>query len=211
MKYDPKILKLAENNVTVALSMGIDSLAVLHFLKTKFPRMNVHAIHFNHNLRGQNFDMEAKAIQFCSAMQIPLTVKRRDLYTQTGTSEADLREYRLKSFIGRGTIVTGHHLDDACESYLMNCFKGHSEYLPIPVKTEFDHFTIIRPFILTTKESMEHYVIQNDLGRWVVEDETNKDESYRRNWIRQTILPQINANGYNLYTTVRKRYGKINL
>jgi tRNA(Ile)-lysidine synthase TilS/MesJ len=93
----------------------------------------------------------------------------------------------------------------------MNCFKGHPDYLPIPVKTEFENFTIIRPFILTMKESMKNYIVENDLNRWVVEDETNKDESYRRNWIRQTLLPQINENGYNLYTTVKKRYGTINI
>lgn len=207
MKFQSKILKLANNNVTVALSMGVDSLAVCHFLKTRYPRMNVKAIHFNHNLRSQNFDMEAKAIKFCAAMQIPLTVKRRDRYTQKGESEAELRSYRLKAFTGHGFIVTGHHLDDACESYLMNCLKGHPDYLPIPVKTEFDNFTIIRPFILTTKESMEQYIIHHDLGRWVVEDETNTDENYRRNWVRHTMLPEIKENGYNLQTTVRKRYG----
>lgn len=192
--------------MTVALSMGVDSLAVLHFLKTRYPTHDIKAIHFNHNLRGQNFDMEMNAIRFCAEMQIPLTVRRRDRYTQKGQSEADLRKYRLEAFTGHGFIVTGHHLDDACESYLLNCLRGHQAYLPLPHFTEFDGFSIIRPFLLTPKADMVDYINANDLNKWVVEDETNTDESYRRNWIRHTLLPEINANGFNLYTTVRKKY-----
>jgi tRNA(Ile)-lysidine synthase TilS/MesJ len=40
----------------------------------------------------------------------------------------------------------------------------------------------------------------------VENDETNKDESYRRNWLRNNIIPQINEKRYNLQTVVKKRY-----
>lgn len=172
------------------------------------PKIELSAIHFNHNLRSQNFEMEGKAIRFCSKMQIPLVVKRRDRYTQKGESEADLRSYRLNAFGGQGFVVTGHHLDDACESYFMNCLRGHESFIPIPPVTEFDTFTLLRPFILTPKADIEVYIEKHNLSEWVVEDETNEDEKYRRNWIRHTMLPEIQKNGYNLYKTVKKRYLK---
>lgn len=207
MKFNSTILRKAQNKVTVALSMGADSLAVLHFLKTRMPKIQLSAIHYNHNLRGQNFEMEGKAIRFCHKHQIPLVVKRRNRYTQKGTSEADLRTYRLKAFAeSGGYIATGHHLDDACESYMMNCFKGQAEYMPIPTITEFDGFTVIRPFILTKKQDMLDYLTKHDLIDWIVEDETNVDQKYQRNWVRHSILPQVNSNGFNIYKTVGKIY-----
>lgn len=212
MKFNSKHLKEIEEPLCVALSMGVDSLAVLHFLKTKYPKRDISAFHFNHNLRGQNFEMEGKAIRFCAKYQIPLVVKRRNLHTHKDTYEAALRNARYEA-MGQEVshIVTGHHLDDAVENYLFNCFNGTPEHLPIPEKTvftEFDNLTVLRPFLLTKKVDMLKYVKQNELIEWIIEDETNKNQDYRRNWLRHTIIPHVNSVGYNLHKIVKKKYLK---
>ena len=206
MKFLMHILKKAENKVTVALSAGSDSIAVAHFLKVKYPKIKLRCFHFNHNLRAQNELMQSKAKEFCKDFDIPISVATR-LYSPD-TSEATLRDMRYRSMSGLGTVVTGHHLDDAVESYLYNCFNGVPEYLPIPLETDYTEkdLKIIRPFIISTKKEIQEYIKENSLEKYVVEDETNSDEKYRRNWLRYSIIPQINDKGYNLQTIVRKRY-----
>lgn len=207
MRFSSKIIKKANNKITVALSSGCDSVAVTHFLKTKYPKIELKCFHYNHNLRNQNLKMVKKAEKLCSDLDIPLTVKMRDS-SHMNASEADLRALRYGAMAGMGYVLTGHHLDDAVENYLYNCFNGTPEYLPIPLETEYKDLglTILRPFILSSKIEIENYIKNNKLEKYVENDETNKDESYRRNWLRNNLIPQVNEKGYNLQTVVKKRY-----
>ena len=206
MRFLMSVLKKAEGKVTVALSGGSDSVAVAHFLKTKYPKLDLWCFHYNHNLREQNNLMMEKSKEFCSEFKIPLLFGVRSLCD--GETECELRNARYKAMAGLGAIVTGHHLDDAVESYLYNCFNGVPQYLPIPLETDYPQYRIkvLRPFIISEKFYILEYIKSNNLERFVVEDETNTDEKYRRNWLRHNIIPQINDKGYNLKTIVRKKY-----
>lgn len=59
---------------------------------------------------------------------------------------------------------------------------------------------------------MQKYITFNKLENFLVEDETNKNMNanniYRRNWLRNNLIPQISDKGYNLKTIVKKRYSK---
>ena len=204
------VLKEVYPKAVVALSSGADSIAILHFLKTKYPKLNLSAIHYNHNLRSQNFDMQKSAEVFCKDYGIPLTVNVREKVEGEGSySEAELRLLRYQSFKGQGNVITGHHLDDAVESYLMNCFNGTPEYLPIPIQTHYKllDFCVFRPFLISTKEQILRYISNQNLEKYIVEDETNVEVKYRRNWIRHKIIPEVN-HFYNLQTIVKKKYLK---
>jgi tRNA(Ile)-lysidine synthase len=150
--------------------------------------------------------MVEKSKKFCTEFKIPLLLGVRSLCD--GETECELRNARYKAMAGLGAIVTGHHLDDAVESYLYNCFNGVPQYLPIPLETDYPQYRIkvLRPFIISEKSYILEYIKNNNLERFVVEDETNIDEKYRRNWLRHNIIPQINDKGYNLKTIVRKKY-----
>lgn len=221
MRFISKILKLANNDVCVAISAGIDSLACLHWLKTKYPRIALRAFYFNHRLRPQNLQMEISCRKFCQEFHIGLIVKERkedgflwdnNVFPPSDKfSESDMRKCRYEAMEGLGYVVTAHHLNDGVESYLMNCFNGVPEYLPIPLVTvwnDVENLNVIRPFILNTKEEFREYAAENNLNRFVVEDETNVNTIYRRNWIRQDIIPTVNGKGFNLETIVRKKYLK---
>jgi tRNA(Ile)-lysidine synthase len=206
MRFLMSILKKAKNKVTVALSAGSDSVAVSHFLKTRYPKIELQCFHFNHNLRTQNELMQSKAKEFCKDFGISLSIAKR--LQRDDNSEAALRAERYKSMAGLGAVITGHHLSDAVESYLYNCFNGVPEYLPIPLETDYFDIglKILRPFIISDKSEILSYIEENNLEKYVVDDETNTDEKYRRNWIRNNIIPQISDKGYNLKTVVKKRY-----
>ena len=205
MKFIPYVMNKTLDQATIALSMGCDSVAITHFMHTKYPKFDLSCFHFNHMLREQNYEMANKAVEFCHQFHIPLTVRQRDLIHHPDTSEAGLRDARYKALRGVGNVITGHHLDDACENYLFNCFNGVPDYLPIPLITDYRDLKIFRPFLISTKEQMREYIRKNGLERYVVEDETNYDSSTaRRNWLRNELIPQINAKGYNIQTIVKK-------
>lgn len=208
MRFIPQILKLANNKVTVACSGGVDSLAIAAFLKIRYPKIDLTCFHYNHNLREQNEIMADSVFTFCKDFGIKWNSEYR--VGDTKTDEATLRWLRYKAMSGLGYVITGHHLDDACENYMFNCLNGVPEYLPIPLVTEYKDFdlTVIRPFILNEKEEFHAFVKKYNLKKYVVEDETNTDEQYRRNWLRNNLLPQISEKGYTLKTIVKKRYEK---
>lgn len=215
IKFIPQLLP--KDNLVVSLSMGIDSLCALHFIKNVLKR-DVQAYHFNHKLRPQNDEMEENARHFCMVNNIELTVGCATTKLKT---EADCREARLESLKNtyyKANVITGHHLDDAVESYLLNCFRGNPEYLPIPFKSIItgdstgpcfvEKITIYHPFLLTSKDNFWKYVCKNEILRhYICHDETNLDESAAlRNWIRNKIVPEIQTKKcINLQTIVRKK------
>jgi tRNA(Ile)-lysidine synthase len=181
--------KIIPEQFSVAISGGVDSLACSHLLLTL--GYNFKAIHFNHNQREQNLKMVDVCRKFCDDYKIHLTIGEcRVKYTKN--IEDNLRQERLSFFdeIGESIIVC-HHLGDCVEQYIMNCLKGCPEYKPIQQISEFDNFTLLRPFIKNSKSNLEDWVDKRGLSGYVVVDETNSDSKYERNWIRNEILPKI--------------------
>ena len=102
-------------------------------------------------------------------------------------------------------MVVCHHLDDCVESYLMNCFNGVPEYVPIPFRTSWGDVEVVRPFLLTGKEDFRGYVERHGLMRYVTEDELNGDLSLRRNWVRNCLRPMVETRYVGLSKVVKKK------
>lgn len=200
---------LPKDKFTVAVSGGIDSIAAAHLLIRLYGPDKVGVCHYNHNLRPQNDLMEAKVKQFCEHNYVNYSSAIREDKLIFGSIENSLRIDRLNFFKTlNANIVCCHHINDAVESYVMNMLRGCPEYMPIPVITQLDSYAIIRPFIRTTKADLVEYAENNNLQDYIVEDETNVDTSYRRNWIRHEIVPQFSQ--FGLTKIVRKKfYSKI--
>lgn len=84
-------------------------------------------------------------------------------------------------------IATAHHLDDNIETVLMNLFKGTGIYglhgiLPKAGK-------IVRPLLFATREDIQSFATEQQL-KWV-EDSSNAETKYTRNFIRHEIIPSI--------------------
>jgi tRNA(Ile)-lysidine synthase len=191
---------------TVLVSGGIDSIAAAHWLKHNYYK-NFSVLHFNHRVQAINDEMKNSVKQFCIDNTIPYDCYFRTDGEFPDTSENGLREFRLSvmKMIG-GKFVTAHHLNDACENYLDNCFKGCPEHKPISEFSQFNGFSIYHPFIKTTKQDFIDYVVKNDLLKYVVIDPTNTDTKYKRNWIRNVIIPEINSRELGLETVVLKKF-----
>lgn len=196
--------KFVPKHFYLLVSGGVDSIAAAHWLKFSY-RADFSILHFNHNIQPANADMETAVRAFCRDFNLPCVSFYNTDYGRY--TEKDLREWRLSvmSEMG-GNFVTGHHLNDAVENYLTNCLAGTPEYKPITEVTSFPSHKIYHPFLTTTKADMVLYVEQKELSQYIVEDPTNKDIKYRRNWVRNVIVPELDKRNVGIETVVRKKF-----
>jgi tRNA(Ile)-lysidine synthase TilS/MesJ len=192
-----------EKHYHLAVSMGLDSIAALFWLKWK--GYSFTPLHFNHNLRAQNGTMQDKFLELCNFLNIE---GRTEIGVNLQT-ENDCRQARL-DFYSRsakdGTIITAHHLNDWVESYLLNCFRGHPSKRPFELESKFPNFTVIHPFLLTKKDDFRQFVQRNGWSKWIVEDETNSVvKGSRRNWLRCDIIPMMKKQKLSLEKYAKRR------
>jgi tRNA(Ile)-lysidine synthase len=198
---------IPDGGFCVGVSGGVDSIACLHLLHRIY-KNKASACHINHGYQSINEDMMNSVSSFCEDHKIPLVkIIRHGEDLITSNVEARLRDFRLGAFKTlQSDIVLCHHLNDAVESYLMNALRGCPEYKPIQEITPLDGvpFKLIRPFLTTPKINIQRYAENNGLMKYVVEDPSNADNRFRRNHIRNQILPMLD--NFGLEKIVRKKF-----
>lgn len=196
--------------VTVALSGGADSVALLYALNRLKDRLGitVKAAHLNHLIRGDEaFRDEEFVKNLCSSLDIPLICEEIDVpklaKKQNLSLETAAREIRYE-FLNRvcegGLIATAHTASDNLETLLLNLARGSAigGLCGIPVKRE----NIIRPIISVTREEIEKYCCVNNLS--FVTDSTNLSDDYTRNKLRHSIVPVLRELNPKIEKTVLK-------
>ena len=97
----------------------------------------------------------------------------------------------FKSLIQKGVIdkiALAHHMSDQAETILMHIFRG-SGIAGAKGMSPISDRVYIRPFLTTSKEEIYQYLDENHLD--YVEDSTNDDTSYNRNFVRNVIMKEI--------------------
>lgn len=192
-----RVSALGVHKVLVALSGGADSIATTFALKRI--GLEIKALHCNFNLRGEESLRDKKFVEnFCKEHDIPLEIKEFDTirYIQSNkgvSTEMACRELRYSWFQeclveqGFERIVTGHNADDNIETFFLNLFRGSgSKGLKGMVS---DNGTIWRPLLGCHRSEIELYLKDNNLS--YVIDSSNLSNAYRRNLLRNTIIPLI--------------------
>lgn len=180
-----------------AVSMGVDSVAAYFWMKSK--DYNVKPIHFNHKMRIQNDLMEEKFIELCKATnEKPIVGRGINLKLENDCRNARIAFY--ESVVDENSyMITAHHINDWVENYLLNCFRGHPHHNPFELESDFGKFFIVHPFLLSKKKDFIQFVERNNLKKFIVEDETNSNSNgSRRNWLRNTIIPEMKKNKLSL-------------
>ena len=183
--------------VCVALSGGVDSVCLLHALKGEAARyaLTLSAIHIEHGIRGE---ASLRDMRFCESLcaqwGIPLKIVREDVpklvKEQGGSLESVARAVRYGAFHrllegGEADLVaTAHHADDVAETVLFRLARGTGAS---GMKAITEYGGIVRPLLRCTRAEIEAYAEANGLPH--VEDATNADENFTRNYIRHTVLP----------------------
>lgn len=188
--------------VAVALSGGKDSMCLLHLLLKSKDELGitVKAINVEHGIRGEkslsDSDFVAKE---CAILGVPLYFQRVDslgFSSENGLSvEEAARILRYKVFQSAADegfcnkIATAHHASDRVETTLFNIFRGASSLGAAGIPESSRNGLIVRPLLSLTRGEIDEYVKENSIP--FVTDETNSDNAYARNYIRNKIIPDI--------------------
>lgn len=184
------LLPPQDNPVAVGLSGGADSVALLRVLVSL--GVKVEAYHCNFHLRGAESDRDEQFCRdLCRQMGIPLAIRHFDVAARmagTGESvEMACRELRYGWWrsSGVGTLAVAHHADDNAETLLLNLMRGTGLRGLKGMLPRNGH--IIRPLLCVGREEILEYL--ESIGQDYVTDSTNAACEYRRNRIRNRLLP----------------------
>lgn len=181
--------------IGVAVSGGADSMALLHCLY--YHDYNVIVINIEHGIRGERSIEDTEFVKsFCDTLSIPCKVFRIDSLSYAKecgmTIEQAARVLRhdiFKKFsVKHGIpIATAHHKLDQAESVFMHIARGTG--IDGLTGMTFSDGHLIRPLIDTDKEEIIEYIASNEVP--FVDDETNSDVNYSRNYVRNAVFPII--------------------
>ncbi len=186
--------------VAVALSGGKDSMCLLNLLLENAQKLGitVKAVNIDHSIRKIESENDSKFVKtYCQSLNVPLFFKKVDAINyskQNGYSlEQGARELRylvFKEAIESGfctKIATAHHANDNFETVLFNMFRGSGVQGLTGIKAISNG--VVRPLINATRNEIDEYVLKHSIP--FVEDSTNLNADYTRNYIRLNIVPKI--------------------
>lgn len=188
------------DRVAVACSGGKDSMALLHYLWSHKDELKVDVVVVNvdHGIREASAGDSKFVENFCKQHHIKFYGNKVDAVKYSNdhklTLEQGARECRYKAFEnllkkgGANKIALAHHLQDQAETVLLNIFRGTG----ISGASGMDYIrdeVYIRPMLGVEPTEIMAYLATNDIP--YVEDETNHDNDYNRNYIRNRIMPLI--------------------
>ena len=182
-------------SVLAGFSGGADSTALL--LALHEAGMDVTAVHFNHGIRGDEADADEEwSRNFCEARGIPFISEHLNVPANTRKGESceeAARRLRIESWkrLANGRpVFIAHHADDTLEELFLRLARGSnvSALVPMrPVRVIYG-VTFLRPFLRLRKSRLEAWLRSRGVSDWRI-DSTNNDNSYRRNAVRNRLLP----------------------
>jgi tRNA(Ile)-lysidine synthase len=184
------------DTLTVGLSGGADSVALLYFLCGIRQEWGIglRAAHLNHNLRGEESRRDEDFVRtLCAAWGVELHVREVDAAAQARAAGLSVeewsREERYRFFRELagidGKIATAHTLSDSAETQLLNLMRGTGLKGLCGIPPQRDN--IIRPLIRCTRAEVEAYCEKHGLS--YVTDSSNQSDDYTRNRLRHHVLP----------------------
>ena len=190
---------MATQFALVGFSGGADSTALMCFLTEAVSGARVAAVHVNHGIRGVDSDADEEFCRvFCAERGIEFHAVHIDVIAacrgvaveETARKMRYAALFDLAKKLGADAIALAHTASDNAETALFNVSRGCGiSGLGIPPVREENGIKIIRPLILATRGEIIEYL--SEKGVSFVTDKTNYDEKYTRNFIRQSIVPEL--------------------
>lgn len=185
----------AGSELWVGVSGGVDSMVLLHVLRTLGYRC--HVVHVDHGLRAAESAADAAFVQAqCEALQLPFLLHKVDVAARKISSDESTqmaaRQLRYTAFqecleAGPNVLALAHHADDAVETFFINTMRGMGAkgWKTIPFRSG----PFIRPLLHLRRTDIEAYAEQHAIA--YREDASNSDTKYLRNQVRQELIPKL--------------------
>lgn len=175
--------------LAVAVSGGVDSVALLHWLVEI--GADIVCLHVNHGLRAAA-DTESEYVkELCQKLKVPVQVFYWTDEKPTAGIEAAARAARYKMMTdfcadnGIEYLLTAHQADDQIETFLMNLGRGSGVFglAAMQAVSMRDGIKIVRPLLNVSREELREYCDSRGIKYFM--DEMNDDARYTRVRIRQ--------------------------
>ena len=199
------------DRILVGLSGGLDSMVLLDLLQRAAARCRIRlaALHVNHQLSPNAGGWETFCRRVCRDRAIPFRSARVDIARGSGL-EAGARSARYAALLARPVefVALAHHQDDQCETVLLQLLRGagvrglsgmplvrggerrevpHAMRLTSEASRPTPH--VLRPLLDIPRAELERYARRRRL-KWI-EDESNLDTRFARNFLRHELLPAL--------------------
>ena len=182
----------------VAYSGGLDSHVLLHALVRLRERLvvDIGALHVNHALQTNADRWEEHCRLVCEALGVGYESLRVDAAASPGESpEAAARDARYAAMTGwlpaGACLLSAQHRDDQAETLLLQLLRGSgvNGLAAMPRVSEFGRGQLLRPLLAFTRRQLQVYAEANGL-HWI-EDPSNRDPAFDRNFLRARIFPVL--------------------
>lgn len=201
---------LTNKKIIVGFSGGADSTALLDLLNQRksYFHFNLEAVFFSHGsspIAVEEDKMKTFCQSFCSERNIPLTICDLELEKIPRQGwESSGRKARQSFYKNSDAdwIFLGHHKNDQNETTMTQLFRGGGKGT---IGMQFIEGKYCRPFLDHFKSEIYNYLIKNNL-QWV-EDPTNTDTDFTRNFWRNDGLPTIEKH-YPNYSSALDKFRK---
>ncbi len=197
-RFQVKLERFQDQNVIsswcVALSGGLDSIALLHLLVNSGTNLPIRAIHVNHGISRNSNDWQSFCSELCTSYQVELFETRVEI-PEKGSLEENARKARYQTFEDflkpNEVLLMAHHLNDQAETFLQRVCRGSglTGLASIPECRPLSQGHLFRPLLSESRDTLKSYVAANSLD-WV-EDESNSSFEYDRNYIRHNVIPAL--------------------
>jgi len=187
----------AGSSILLGLSGGVDSVVLLHLLAQLAPRhfWKFSALHVNHGISPSADEWADFCAKLCAQNSISLQVEQIDItpLREKGI-EAAARELRHSALARQPAdfIALAHHQDDQAETLLLQLLRGAGvkgvAAMPV-LRSRIGTPPLLRPLLDVARAELEAYAQLHGL-QWV-DDESNADDSYPRNFLRHRVLPLL--------------------
>ena len=187
------------DKVIIAVSGGPDSMSILNYLYENKEDYKIEIIvcHVNHGIR-ENANLDEEYVKkYCEDRNIMLFIKHEDVVSLAKKSKRGLEEtgrivrYNFFEEIANSEkankIIVAHNKNDNAETIIMNAIRGSG--LSGLKGIEEKRGKYIRPLINCSREEIEEYCREEKLNPR--HDESNDDNTYTRNKIRNIVIPYI--------------------
>lgn len=183
----------------VGFSGGLDSTVLLHALASDAAvrARGLRAVHIHHGLQADADRWSAHCEAVCQSLGIALDTIRVAVRADGAGTEAAARDARHAAFadlMARGEVlVLGHHRDDQAETFLLRALRGSGVDGLASIRRwrAFGPGRLWRPLLDTSREMLLAYATAHGLD-WI-EDPSNTDCSFDRNFLRQQVLPLLRS------------------
>lgn len=199
MNLTNKIKYSTTQKIVIALSGGIDSIVLLHY----FRKHNIRVIHINHNLSSNAINWQKFCHNYCLKLGINFKAIATHIEGKNNLEEkARTLRYQLlfANIADDELLFTAHHQSDQAETVILNLLRG-SGTLGLSAMLMCGN-KLHRPFLQTPKQQIKQYASKHNLE--FVDDESNLDLKFRRNFIRHKVLPLIETKYPNAEKTLSR-------